>query len=1160
KGLSSSIGSSRANNETVNGTSGRSVVEIDDEDAICRRTRARHSLANYTLEELETFLQESDDDVDPPNVDDEEEYRKFLAAVLVEGSDHEKEGQGDETVDEDEDNDADFELEIEEALESDVDENVDYDEGKNGKQEGGGYVPVTRQKKRLKESAKDKKTLMGQAKMPLRPLVPYESTVQASGLPLHGWPFSSPMVFPHCTPYTSGAYINTGFTANQLGQLYCLIHEHVQFLVQIFSLSVLDPSKQQVASEMQKLMSEMISIRENALDQRKLPYPEFCFYPPNLHSSVSDSHQDANSSCWTPVIDSHVMSILDVAPLCLVKSFMTDVSDSVWRHRQSHVEDISNKSHSMRVPLFPVPALESSSNTDNDISGGTATMSSKTHSTFPVLADQTHSKKSMASMLVESTKRETVALVPKDIAKAAWRFYPLFNAALFPHKPPAQAVVNRVLFTDSEDGLLAMGILQYNNDWAAIQQRFLPCKSTHQIFVRQKNRSSSKAPENPIKAVRRMKTSPLTTDERARISEGLKLFKNDWLSVWKFVVPYRDPSLLPRLWRIATGTQKSYRKSEAMKEKRRLYEAKRRKMKASMTDCHTSSDKEVDNGGDNSAGDVDGEDEAYVHEAFLADSEAGSSKHKSCDTPLLSISRSNMQSVNITAFNGTYVHETSTSIPNGSREPHQGGRHGFHTSCTQDLCPPSHFSHASHGASSKQFLYNSMPRASNSQLVSQACQTHKTKSTRVVKLAPDLPPVNLPPTVRVISQSTFKNYRYESSASIVRDNAVRNHVRRVSQSARVGSSISNLGDYLNKISDNGLDTNPQQDGITHMGQFGAEENTSESDLQMHPLLFQAPEGQLSSYPSINSHATGSTTHSSFLRSSLPNDPSPSRPQCSASSGLFSNATIQPKKLPLDLHTIDFHPFLQRADSENGDSSARPLLHRVSSDLEVSQGDFDKLRNQSDCMLRIPVSGNNKVGTSTASLTNNENESNLDLDIRLCSVPEKEKTFGRDCQNIEETPKLLGDDSFLTCSGRCTEVSGNRDLTLQVVPPNSNGVCLGGGDPHDYSIAGIVMEQEELSDSEEEIEHVEFEQEEIDDSEDDMDHQLLTGTENKEFPFFTSKEEEIQANKSHQPTYLNNGPVGKSGQLKRGRSSKKQSSDISKMNPASSRKPRKRPSS
>ncbi|KAG6776840.1 hypothetical protein POTOM_016630 [Populus tomentosa] len=43
----------------------------DDEDAICKRTRAKYSLASFTLDELEAFLQESGDEDNLPNVDDE---------------------------------------------------------------------------------------------------------------------------------------------------------------------------------------------------------------------------------------------------------------------------------------------------------------------------------------------------------------------------------------------------------------------------------------------------------------------------------------------------------------------------------------------------------------------------------------------------------------------------------------------------------------------------------------------------------------------------------------------------------------------------------------------------------------------------------------------------------------------------------------------------------------------------------------------------------------------------------------------------------------------------------------------------------------------------------------------------------------------------------
>lgn len=1127
--------SNRANFMSGDGTFRKPALQMDDEDAICRRTRARHSLANYTLEELETFLQESDDDGDFPNGDDEEEYRKFLAAVLSEGADDGNEGQGDENVDEDEDNDDDFELEIEEALESDIDENVDDSRTKNGKQDGDAHMPVTRQKKRLKESAKDKKTLFGQAKIPLRPLMPYESTTQASTFPNQGCQLSTAIVVSNCSSSASGADLAAGFTAQQIGQLYCLIHEHVQLLIQIFSVSILDPSKQEVANGVRKMMVEMNCRREEALGQRKNPYPEFCFHCPNLQSSLPfDFHQTANSSYWAPLINNPVLSVLDVAPLRLVKSFMTDVSDTVLRYRQSHVEDLS-KSHLRREPLFPLPALESSSSPDKDTSGGITTMYSHALSALQVSPGQAHSKRSLASVLVENTKKESVALVPRDIAKSAQRFCPLFNAALFPHKPPAAAVANRVLFTDAEDGLLAMGLMQYNNDWAAIQQRFLPCKSTHQIFVRQKNRSSSKAPENPIKAVRRMKTSPLTTDEKARIYEGLRLFKNDWFSVWKFIVPHRDPSLLPRLWRIATGTQKSYKKSEAMKEKRRFYEAKRRKIKALMDECQTSSDKEqVDNGGDNSAGDVDGDEEAYVHEAFLADTDPGSSKNMSGDAPIQGVSRSNRQSVNLMPVYGGII-EPCTSFANGSG-------HRFQSSPAHTLHP---LPHSSQGTSSKQNLYDLMSRASTGHMVSQPMQSHKNKGFRVVKLAPGLPPVNLPPSVRVISQSSFKKYHSDLPVSAFSDAAMIDHISMVSQSTRVRSGILNPGEHSRKCSDNDLDCSQIHDDSTRAAQVGTEENTSESDLQMHPLLFQAPENQLPSYSSSNMHAMGSTIHSSSPRNLHKADFCLSRSQCFVRSDLFDNAPEQPEKAPSDLHTIDFHPLLQRSDSENGNFASEPSLFRLSGDVTASQNGSNKSSDHYDCMSRRPISGDNPVATGTASIIHKEN--NLDLDIRLCSGPHKGKTLDREDNLDAETRIVLehrmpekdpyGNVSFSIPSSRSPEVSTSGNLSLQTVLLSNGGGCDSAVDVHNDPIPGIIMEQEELSDSEEDVEHVEFEREEIDDSEDDdIGGDLHSGLQNKEFPFFGSKEEEIQANQAVQSKYLMNRSGKKSE--KPGRSSTK----------------------
>lgn len=45
-----------------------------------------------------------------------------------------------------------------------------------------------------------------------------------------------------------------GFTPHQIGQLHCLIHEHLQLVIQVFYLCVLDSSRQHVASQVRGLI------------------------------------------------------------------------------------------------------------------------------------------------------------------------------------------------------------------------------------------------------------------------------------------------------------------------------------------------------------------------------------------------------------------------------------------------------------------------------------------------------------------------------------------------------------------------------------------------------------------------------------------------------------------------------------------------------------------------------------------------------------------------------------------------------------------------------------------------------------------------------------------------------------------------------------------
>ncbi|XP_047163078.1 uncharacterized protein LOC124832812 [Vigna umbellata] len=354
------IGNGSRTGELSDKTNSQSpVIDVDNEDAICMRTRARYSLASFTLDELETFLQETDDDDDLQNADDEEEYKKFLAAVLQGGDDgfstHEN-----ENLDDDEDNDADFEIELEELLESDVEDNSMVKTRKES--DRAGRRPETRQNKRQKVSAQCEKKTLGEVKRPLRPILPnWLNGTLASGkglVPEASLSFQSS---------ASGNGLVNGFTTMQIGQLHCLIHEHVQLLIQVFSLSVLEPSQKQVASQVQGLLVEILHKRDEILASKRVAYPTVCFSPSFSCSSVSeggskfvqvqsnteeygppqDAHnvlcsqsiqksseglnlqscfQPAESSFWIPSVRGPVKSILDVSPLHLVRSYTDDIN------------------------------------------------------------------------------------------------------------------------------------------------------------------------------------------------------------------------------------------------------------------------------------------------------------------------------------------------------------------------------------------------------------------------------------------------------------------------------------------------------------------------------------------------------------------------------------------------------------------------------------------------------------------------------------------------------------------------------------------------------------------------------------------------------------------------------------------------------------------
>ena len=121
------------------------------------------------------------------------------------------------------------------------------------------------------------------------------------------------------------------------------------------------------------------------------------------------------------------------------------------------------------------------------------------------------------------------------------------------------------------------------------------------IFLVHSSSATCKLSLFVMQAVRRLKSSPLTKEEQALIeevskntyeiyniwhwaistfylyfhakkcllSQGLKVFKNDWTKVCEQCVPYRDPATLSRLWRAALGIQKSYSLNSEAKAKHR---------------------------------------------------------------------------------------------------------------------------------------------------------------------------------------------------------------------------------------------------------------------------------------------------------------------------------------------------------------------------------------------------------------------------------------------------------------------------------------------------------------------------------------------------------------------------------------------------------------
>uniref|UniRef100_A0A1D1YDW0 Myb-like domain-containing protein n=2 Tax=Anthurium amnicola TaxID=1678845 RepID=A0A1D1YDW0_9ARAE len=623
-----------------------------------------------------------------------------------------------------------------------------------------------------------------------------------------------------------------------------------------------------------------------------------------------------------------------------------------------------------------------------------------------------------------------------------------------------------------------------------------------------------------------MKTSPLTADEKALVAEGLKLFKHEWISVWKLFVPHRDPSLLPRQWRIATGTQKSYRKDETVNEKRRLYDTKRRKLKASMTDWQTLPDYEVDDAGQNVADEnMDNEDEAYVHEAFLAEVEPGSCKQNSSE---LGTSKRHLPSLDISPYNDTHVHANLCAVVDErvrsaqvNTPIHELFNSSKSSGAMQQLCSTTDMPiGASSTISSNWLPLSSMP--STSILVPSTYRMRKKKGAQVVKLAPELPPVNLPPSVRVISQSAFRSYHSTSSSSMVEKSSASILVPRLPHVSNARTARLNTGICETVSYSNGTKDNPGKDLRAHADHLVTEESNSESDIQMHPLLFQISDAERPLYYTKNCRSTASRSFDFFAAAHQRANLKLRQPEQSGSMTESSFPVLQSKETALGKLTIDFHPLLQRTSDANCNPAILRQNKYLSSESEPNQSNNSRFLSLPDSPLVVQQQMNNgqPINLFTGQY---EKDNELDLDIHLCSATKKVKTTGG--------RGVIGAQTIGSCSisklGAQMEEGwkhdnipshGHNSKGVGAAIAASSSICAmentirsncesrtcarasmidtfgatlsstvyrhGKDDGGDQSSPEIVMEQEELSDSDEEADNVEFECEEMDDSDGD----------------------------------------------------------------------------
>lgn len=427
---------------------------------------------------------------------------------------------------------------------------------------------------------------------------------------------------------------------------------------------------------------------------------------------------------------------------------------------------------------------------------------------------------------------------------------------------------------------------------------------------------------------------------------------------------------------------------------------------------------------------------------------------------------------------GTHVGEEPNNYGSGGNHPPTTNMHENPYALNHSQDPyPSHLAHVRRDALNTVQPNHPVPNMASKTSKSQVClppyRARRSNNAHLVKLAPDLPPVNLPPSVRVIPESAFKSVQCGSSVKVSAAESSAGH----SGSQHL---VTAGRDKRNTTTENVANSHLEESHVLQ------EERGTQSDLQMHPLLFQAPEdGHLPYYP-LNCSTITSSSFSFFsgnqpqLNLSLFHNPR----QLSRAVSCF-NKSLKTKESTSGSCVIDFHPLLKRTEVANNNSVTTPSNAHLSIGLERKS---DQHENPFDAVQSKTSVNSGPFAANSIPSSINEKSNELDLEIHLSSSSTKDRALG----NREMAPPNPMQSMTVADSGDKTGTQNNDSLYYQYGENCSQVVSNGHfsvqttsniDDIGDHSHPEIVMEQEELSDSDEEIgEHVEFECEEMTDSE------------------------------------------------------------------------------